>query len=297
MNERLNESTSATIKSIIINIVLTIFKILSGIIGSSNAMIADGIHSASDIITSIGVLAGNIISKKPDDDEHNYGHEKAETLVGFTLSLVLIYVGFKIGYNSLLLMFNLDKIKTPTYLPIIAALVSIALKEYQFYITIKIAKKINSPSLKADAWHHRSDSLSSIGALLGIIGSRIGFKILDPLSGFIVCILVLKVGLDILKTSANELLDYSITKQEQEKIKDLIMTVEGVNYVTSFKSRKHGSYIYIDLSICVDPNITVYKGHEIAHKVEDKIKENIENIKAVAVHIDACTVRYNQKKH
>ncbi|OPJ55073.1 cation diffusion facilitator family transporter [Alkalithermobacter paradoxus] len=297
MDDRLNESTNVTIKSIVINIVLSISKIGAGVFGNSNAMVADGIHSASDIVTSIGVLLGNIIARKPNDEDHNYGHEKAETLVAFVLSLILIYVGFKIGSSSFKLIFNLNDIKTPTILPIIAAIVSILLKEYQFYITIKVANKINSPSLKADAWHHRSDSLSSIGALLGIIGSRLGFKILDPIAGVLVSILVIKVGIDILKTSANELLDYSINKDEEEKIRNIIISVEGVNHITSFKSRKHGPYVYIDLAICVDPNITVYKGHEIAHNVEDKIKESIDNIKGIAVHIDACTMRYNEKKY
>ncbi len=289
MEERLHESTKVTVKSIVMNIILASIKVVAGMIGNSNAMIADGIHSASDIVTSVGVLFGNIIARKPNDEEHNYGHEKAETLVAFVLSLVLLVVGIEIGFNSSKLLFNLKGVKTPTFIPLIAATLSILVKEYQYYITMKVAKQINSPSLKADAWHHRSDSLSSIGTLVGIGGAMLGFKAMDPIAGLIVSLLVVKVAIDILKTAANELMDYSINKEEEKILRQLVLSAEGVRTITSLKSRRHGSMAYIDLAICVDPNITVYEGHKIAHKVEDKIKENIENIKGVVVHIDACT--------
>ncbi|SHH37997.1 cation diffusion facilitator family transporter [Tepidibacter thalassicus] len=299
--ERYDESTNVTIKSIIINVILSIIKVIAGIVGNSSAMIADGIHSASDIVTSLGVLIGNFISKKPHDKEHNYGHERAETLMAFVLSLVLIVVGFEIGFNSLKLLFNLEKVKTPTILPLIIGFVSIIFKEYQYYITIKVANKINSPSLKADAWHHRSDSLSTVGALIGIAGSMLGFKILDPIAGTLVSLFVLKVGLDILKISANELMDYSIEKEDEQKLINLALNTNGVYNVKSLKSRRHGAMAYVDLIICVDSEISVYEGHEIAHNVEEKIIREIEKIKGVTVHVEPrnnnCKICKSNKKN
>lgn len=286
--DRFDESNNVVYQSIIINIILTIFKVAAGIIGNSNAMIADGVHSASDIITSVGVLFGNFVAKKPQDEEHNYGHEKAETLAAFVLSLILVVVGAEIGFKSGQLLFNIDEMEIPTILPLIAAIVSIIFKEYQYYITIRVAKKIKSPSLMADAWHHRSDSLSSIGVLFGIGGAMLGYKFLDPIAGIIVSMLVLKVGIDILKTSANELMDYSVPKEEEIKMKEILLNTKGVNSITSLKTRRHGPKVYVDLAICVDPMITVLEGHEIAHRAEDTIKEQLENIKGVSVHLDAC---------
>jgi cation diffusion facilitator family transporter len=286
MGTRYEDSPSVTIKSIIINIILTVIKLLAGFFGSSNAMLADGMHSASDIVTSVGVLIGNYISKKPQDSEHNYGHEKAETLVAFILSLILLFVGAEIGFNSFKLLFNLDKVKVPTMLPLIVGVISILFKEYQYHITIKVANKINSPSLKADAWHHRSDSLSTIGALIGIIGSMIGFKVLDPLAGVVVSLFVIKVGIEILISSSNELMDYSIEKEEKDKLNTIAMNTKGVFNVKSFKSRRHGAMAYIDLTICVDGKITVFDGHEIAHNVEENIIKSSDNIKAVIVHVE-----------
>ena len=263
MESRYDESNKITILSIIWNIVLTIIKIGAGVLGNSNAIIADGLHSASDILTSIGVLIGNKISKSPNDKEHNYGHEKAETLVALLLSIVLIFVALKIGYGGILSLINVDKIKVPTILPLIVSVISILIKEYQYRITIKVANKINSPALKADAWHHRSDALSSIAAFIGIGGAIIGFKILDPLASIVVALFVSKVGADILLKSANELMD-----------------------ILDLRTRKYGSMAYVDLVICVDKNLTVYKGHDIASNLEDIILKNMDFIKGITVHVE-----------
>ena len=156
---RYDESNKVTIISILLNIGLTVIKVIAGILGNSTAIIADGLHSASDIITYIGILIGNRISRKPRDDEHQYGHEKAESLVSFILASVLIIVALKLGYDGVKNLININKIIKPTMLPLIVSLISIGVKEYQYQITIKVAKKTNSSSLRADAWHHRSDEV------------------------------------------------------------------------------------------------------------------------------------------
>ena len=288
METRFDEANKVTLLSIIWNIILTLIKIFAGISGRSNSMIADGMHSASDIISSFGVLIGNKISKTPNDKDHNYGHEKAETLVSFLLSILLIIVSIKIGFNGIQSLFNLDSVQIPTILPLIVSVISIIIKEYQYRITIKVANKINSPSLKADAWHHRSDALSSIAAFIGIGGSLLGFKALDPIAAIAVAFFVAKVGFDILKDSANELMDYSIDDEQAAQIISIAKETTGVMHLGELKSRRHGAMAYLDLTICVDKNLTVFEGHEIATNLEKCLIEKMNFIKGITVHVEPC---------
>lgn len=288
METRYEEANKVTIQSIVWNVILTIIKIIAGIIGKSNAMVADGLHSASDIVSSIGVLIGNYVSATPQDKEHNYGHEKAETLVSFVLSLLLIFVSLTIGFEAIKSLFDLDSIQVPTVLPLIVSVISILIKEYQYRITIKIANKINSPSLKADAWHHRSDALSSVAAFIGIGGSMLGFKALDPVASIAVALFVAKVGFDILKNSVNELMDLSIDEEQSNQIITIAEKTEGVRNLGELKTRKHGAMAYVDLTICVDGKLTVIEGHDIAHKLERQIIDGMEFVKGITVHVEPC---------
>ncbi|WP_133015702.1 cation diffusion facilitator family transporter [Clostridium cuniculi] len=283
---RYDESNKITIISILLNIVLTILKILSGILGNSTAIIADGLHSASDIITSVGILIGNSISRKPRDDEHQYGHEKAESLVSFTLATVLIGISLKIGYDGLRELINVNNILVPNALPLVVALISIVVKEYQYQITIRVAKRINSSSLKADAWHHRSDALSSIAAFIGIGGAMLGLKILDPIASIIVAIVVVKVGIDILKSACDELMDSSISKQDISKIKSLVDSNEKIYGIKDFKSRKYGSVAYIDMSIFIDKSKTLEEAHDIADNLEHTIISGLSYVKEINIHTE-----------
>ena len=286
MGNRYDESNKITVISILLNIGLTILKILAGILGNSTAIIADGLHSASDIITSIGILIGNKISRKPRDDEHQYGHEKAESLVSFILAAVLIGIALKIGYDGFKDLININNILVPNALPLVVALISIAVKEYQYQITIRVAKKINSSSLKADAWHHRSDAFSSIAAFIGIGGAMLGFKILDPIASIIVAIVVIKVGIDILKSSCDELMDSSISKEDIREIKSLIDNNKKIYGIKDFKSRKYGSIAYIDMSIFIDKSKTLEEAHDIADNLEHSIISNLNYIKEINIHTE-----------
>ncbi|MDU4862933.1 MAG: cation diffusion facilitator family transporter [Terrisporobacter othiniensis] len=287
-NSRYEEATKVTLISIIWNVILTFIKVLGGILGKSNAMIADGLHSASDIISSIGVLIGNKIAKTPNDKEHNYGHEKAETLVSFLLSMLLIGVALKISLNGINSLIHLNDVQVPTFLPLIISVISIGIKEYQYKITIKVAKKINSPSLKADAWHHRSDALSSVAAFIGIGGSLLGFKALDPIATVVVGLFVAKVGLDIFKDAINELMDYSINENDESQIITIANDTDGVLNIGELRTRKHGSMAYVDLTICVNKDLTVLQGHEIANKLEISILEKLQIVKGITVHVEPC---------
>nr|WP_295605041.1 cation diffusion facilitator family transporter [uncultured Terrisporobacter sp.] len=288
MDTRYDEANKVTLQAIGWNIFLAFIKIIAGILGKSSVMIADGLHSASDIITSMGVLIGNYISSKPFDKEHNYGHEKAETLVSFLLSIILVGVALSIGYEASKSLFNIEGIAIPTLLPLVVSIISILIKEYQYRITIRIAKKINSPALKADAWHHRSDALSSIAAFVGIGGAMLGFKILEPLASIVVALFVCKVGYDILKNAVNELMDVSIDETYENEIKKIAQLTEGVMNLGSLRTRKHGASAYVDLVICVDGKLTVTSGHDIATNLEKKIQNDINIVKGITVHVEPC---------
>ena len=288
MDTRYDEANKVTLQAIGWNIFLAFIKIIAGILGKSSVMIADGLHSASDIITSMGVLIGNYISSKPFDKEHNYGHEKAETLVSFLLSIILVGVALSISYEASKSLFNIEGIAIPTLLPLVVSIISILIKEYQYRITIRIAKKINSPALKADAWHHRSDALSSIAAFVGIGGAMLGFKILEPLASIVVALFVCKVGYDILKNAVNELMDVSIDETYENEIKKIAQLTEGVMNLGSLRTRKHGASAYVDLVICVDGKLTVTSGHDIATNLEKKIQNDINIVKGITVHVEPC---------
>ena len=286
MESRYCEANKVTIISILWNIVLAIIKISAGIIGKSNAMIADGAHSASDIISSVGVLIGSKIASIPKDKGHNYGHEKAETLVSFLLAILLVILSIKIGYNGVYSLFHLNEVQIPTTFPLVVSVISILIKEYQYRITIKVAKKTNSPALKADAWHHRSDALSSVAAFIGIGGAILGFKSLDSIASIVVALFIAKVGIEILIGSANELMDISIDEEKEKEIKTIVDEVEGIKSLREIRTRKYGAMAYVDLVICVDKDISVVEGHRIASDLENLILKKMKFIKGVTVHVE-----------
>ncbi len=291
-NERFRIASRITWFTIVLNVILAIAKIGIGIISCSTAMVADGVHTVSDVGSSLGIIVGFFISNKPEDSKHQYGHEKAESIAGFVLSLMLIAVGIKIGYSSIELMIS-GSTKVPGILALWAALISIFVKEFQYRITIREGKRINSSALMADAWHHRSDALSSIGTLIGIAGARLGYKILDPLAGFIVSVIVIKVGIDLFLKGYNELMDSSIEENELTQISNLILKETKIDSISDLKARKHGSKIFVDVEVCVDPNISVLEGHDIAEDVENVIYDNLDNVKKVLVHVNPCVDNKN----
>jgi len=289
-----NHSTANNINRILLitiglNILLLIIKVVSGMLSNSTALIADGLHSGSDVITSIGAIIGMAMARKPRDEMHHYGHEKIETITTFLLSIILIYVGAQIGYSAFVATIKKNPVYF-SYFALFAAFISIVIKEIQYQICFKVGKKEQSTALIADAWHHRSDALSSIAAFIGILGSKYGIYILDSLAGLVVSIIVIKVGIDIFKGCFNELIDVSIHLDEVDSVTQIIMKEPYVKHVGDIRTRKHGSKVFVDIKICVDPCIDVYQGHEIAEKVERIIKSEIENVKDVIVHVDPYSV-------
>ncbi|KXG77881.1 cation diffusion facilitator family transporter [Thermotalea metallivorans] len=285
--ERFKVGNRVILFTIILNVMLTLLKIGVGLFGNSAAIIADGLHSASDMITSVGVIVGMFLASKPEDDCHQYGHEKAESIAGFLLAIILTLTGLKIGFGSIEMLFH-NRYETPHIFAAWVAFFSIIIKEYQFRITMKAAKELNSNAMMGDAWHHRSDALSSIAALGGILGARLGFGFLDPLAGTVVSLIVVKIGLTLLKAGIDELMDGAIDEEQMEEIQKEIRSMDGVIAVNEMKGRKHGSKAYVDVKICVDPLISVYAGHTIGEQIEHLVKAKLTNVKDVIVHLDPC---------
>lgn len=269
----------------IINILLAAIKIAGGIIGNSNAMLADGVHTLSDVLTTLVVIIGLKISSKEADEKHPYGHEKYESIFAKLLSLLLICTGIFIGYEGVKLLIR-GNIRTPSRVALIAAIISILVKEFMYRYTIKVAKNIKSISMEADAWHHRSDAFSSIGTFIGILGSRLGLKVLDPIAAIVVSVFIIKVGVDLYIESIKGLVDESADYEIISKIEDITYSVEGVRGIKNLKTRIFGNKIYVDMDIQVKGDITVTEGHNIAEKVHDLIENNIEDIKHCMVHIE-----------
>ncbi|WP_313757130.1 cation diffusion facilitator family transporter [Tissierella sp.] len=271
--------------TVIINIILAIAKIFAGVLGSSNAMIADGVHTLSDILTTFVVLLGLKISSKEADNEHPYGHEKYESVFAKILSILLLITGVFIGYKSIIILIN-GNINTPKSIALIAAFLSIIVKEGMYWYTIKVARKIKSISMEADAWHHRSDAFSSIGTFAGVLGARLGFPALDPIAGIIVSVLVIKVGVELYVKSVKELVDESASEEVLKIIKEKAGSIDGVRGIKNLKTRVFGNKIYVDIEIFVDSNISVKAGHDIAEKVHDRLEAEISDIKHCMIHIE-----------
>lgn len=270
---------------IVVNTALFAIKFLSGIFGKSQALIADSFHTASDILTSLAVLAGFIYASHPADSHHPYGHGKAESVATKIVSLVLIGLGLKVAYDASRLLI-LQELHRPHQITLWVALFSIAIKEIQFRYAIRYGKKIQSTSLIADAWHHRSDVLSSVAALIGITGARLGFKILDPIAGIVVGIFITKIGFDIFHTAFDELLDSALPKEIINRIEKLTLETEGVKRVTVLKARKLGLDMLVDMTIEVDKNITVENSHLITAMVRRAVLNNVANARDVLIHVE-----------
>ena len=281
-----------TIACIIGNIVLSALKLAAGIIGGSKAMIADSLHSASDIVATSVVLVGIKVAQKPADSEHPYGHGKVEPIAAAFVGVTLIFAAFIIVKGIVESIIN-QTFGTPTFLALAAAVVSIVVKEIMFRITYAAGKKIKSESIMADAWHHRSDAYSSIGTFIGILGAIIGGKLgirflqyLDPIAGAVVACMIFKVAYDILKHAVKGLMDSSPEGEQLMKIWDAAAGIEGVVTVSDIKARYIGQRLFIDLEIGVDSERSVDEGHTLAAFARSRIIDSVPDAYEVMVHVE-----------
>lgn len=288
---KLGEKTSWV--TIVINSGLCIFKILAGIVGHSKAMLADGVHTLSDILATFVVILGLKVSSRDADEKHPYGHEKYEPVFAKIVSAILLLTGFIIGYQSIVSLLR-GNIKTPGKIALVAAFVSVIVKEGMYWYTIKVAKKIKSISMEADAWHHRSDAFSSIGTFFGILGARMGYKFLDPLAGVIVSVFIIKVGVEFYIKATRELVDESADKEIIDNINSIASSTEGVEDINNLKTRIFGNKLYVDIEISVDSTLSVEEGHNIAEKVHDNIETKVEGVKHCMVHVEPYSVESSE---
>jgi cation diffusion facilitator family transporter len=278
--------------SILANLVLSAFKFFAGVFGHSEALVSDSIHSLSDVFSTIIVIIGIRVASKEPDKNHQYGHERFESVTAILLSIVLAITGFGIGLNGFNKIIEKSYLNAqiPTTIALIAALTSIIVKESMYWYTRFGAKKINSGALMADAWHHRSDALSSVGSLIGIIGAKNGFPILDPIATLVICIFILKAAYDIFKDGINKMVDTAIPSKVLDSIRNEVMEVEGVIDIDLLKSRQFGNKCYVDVEISVDGNLKLFAAHEIAAKVHNNIETKFPNVKHCMVHVNPYNI-------
>lgn len=274
--------------SIVVNLLLSLLKLLAGIVASSGAMISDAVHSASDVFSTIIVIIGVQVSTKKSDKDHQYGHERLECVASIVLAVVLCITGLGIGYNGLKTIFSghYEELAIPGILALIAAIVSIIVKEWMFWYTRAAAKKINSGALMADAWHHRSDSLSSVGALFGIFGSRAGYPVLDSVASVVISLFIVKAAYDIFKDAVDKMVDKACDDETIKKMRQVIEEQNGVLGIDILRTRLFGNKIYVDIEIAADGNCTLNETHAVAECVHHKIEQNFPNVKHCMVHVN-----------
>lgn len=275
-----------SIVGILGNILLAGFKLFAGLLGRSGAMISDAVHSLSDVFATFVAFFGVLLARQPEDEEHPYGHERLECVAALILGLILAGTGIGIGYSGIHKLISREELSVPTILPLIAALVSIAAKEGMFWYTMFYAKKMDSSAFKADAWHHRSDALSSVGSFIGIGLAKLGFPIMDPVASLIICLFILKVAFDISKDALDRMLDTSCGEAFEEDLRSFIEGQPGVEHVDLLHTRKFGNKIYIDLEIAAQRDISLIKAHEIAENVHASVEETYPNVKHIMIHVN-----------
>lgn len=276
--------------SIVGNLILSAFKLIAGLVAHSSAMISDAVHSASDVFSTVVVIIGVRLASKEADKEHPYGHERMECVAAIVLAMILFMTGLVIGVEAAknILSGHYGDLQIPGILALVAAVVSIVGKEAMFWYTKINATRIDSSALLADAWHHRSDALSSVGALIGIAGARLGFPVMDSVASLVIFIFILKAAYDIFMDAVNKLVDHSCDEETERQIYDRVMQNEDVTGIDSLHTRIFGNKIYVDLEIAVNGSYTLQKSHEIAEKVHDDIEKNFHRVKHIMVHVNSA---------
>ncbi|MBN1383899.1 MAG: cation transporter [Elusimicrobia bacterium] len=287
MLERINfkDEYVCTIIGLIVNGLLTLFKFIAGIFGHSQAMLADAIHSLSDGFATVITYIALKLSKKPEDREHPYGHENIEIIVSWMVAVLLLLTGIYLGYSAIHTCYH-GQYTVPTKIAAVAAVTSIILKEILYRYTIHIGKVLNSPVLKANAYDHRSDAFSSIGALIGIIGAIYGWRFLDPIAGLVISGFIIKMGLDTMKESNKIVMDALPSEELVNEIRDFITKYNGVRGCSNLRIHPVGRHYIIDVSISVDKDLTVQQGHIIATELREALIKEKPDLKDVIIHIE-----------
>lgn len=272
--------------SAVVNGILFIFKIFAGTVGHSNAMIADALDTLGDTMTSTGMAIGFKIAKRPPDSEHPYGHGKAESIIAKLLAVFLIVLGLKVAYNSIHVMVISHNWYVPGKIALIAAIVSIVVKLGLFQYTHILGNKISSTAMQVYSWNIASDALSSLAALIGIAGARLGFPIMDPLAAFILSLFIIRTGFKGFHRAYDELMDGAPSKAVIDSIREITLKNKNVKAIKDIKVRKMGLDLMIDMTIEVDKDMSVENGHLITDLIRHDILNKIQTAKEVFIHVE-----------
>jgi cation diffusion facilitator family transporter len=267
-------------------VILAAFKLFAGIFGKSGAMVSDAVHSLSDVFATLIAYIGVRLSKRRADAEHPYGHERLECVASLILGLILAGTGIGIGYAGIKNLLSGETLEIPTAFPLVAAIVSIAVKEGMFWYTMHYAKKLDSAAFKADAWHHRSDAISSVGSFIGIGMAKLGLPFMDPVASLVICVLILKVAFDISRDAVYKMLDTSCGNAFEQRLRAFIGAQDGVRKIDLLRTRQFGNKIYVDLEIAVRPDISLRDAHGIAERVHSAVEKEFPNVKHVMIHVN-----------
>ena len=285
-----------SVLSIAANIVLAALKLLAGTIAHSGAMISDAVHSASDVFSTFVVIGGVKMAGKAEDSDHPYGHDRLESVAAIILAIALAITGAGIGIAAVKNIINAKELVIPGALALAAAVISIIVKEAMYWYTRNGAKRIKSDALMADAWHHRSDALSSVGSFIGIGGAMLGYPILDPLASFIICIFILKASIDIFKEAINKMVDKSCDKEVEALMKKMVLSHEDIVSLDLIRTRMFGSKVYVEIEFSADGNMTLYEAHAIAEHIHEEMEEKFPDVKHCMVHVNPIESNHSVAK-
>ncbi len=273
--------------SILVNLLLSAGKLAAGLLANSGAMISDAVHSASDVFSTLVVIVGVKLSGKDSDREHPYGHERMECVAAILLSGILLATGLVIGWEGIQkILSERAELRAPGILAAAAALVSILVKELLFRYVRGFARKLDSTALMAEAWHHRSDALSSIGALAGILGARAGFPVLDPLASVVICVFIAKAAADIFRDAVDKMVDHSCDEETEDQIRLCAVEQPEVERIDLLKTREFGNRIYIEMEIAVNGDLTLRQAHDAEERVHDEIERRFPKVKHIMIHVN-----------
>lgn len=284
--ERYQRARHVTLVGAIVNALLSVFKIMAGWLGNSQALVADGVHSLSDLATDALVLVVSKISSKGADEDHPYGHARIETAATAGLALILIGVAVGIGWPALQQLLAPIKNPPPTAIALVVAVVSVFSKEVLFHYTMRVAKALRSTLLQANAWHHRSDAVSSLVVVAGIIGSMLSWQYLDALASLVVAVMIAMMGAQLGWSALRELTDSGLDQEALDTIEQTIIGVEGVCSMHDLRTRSMGGQTYADVDVMVDPRLSVSEGHRIGDEVRDRLYRDVALMSDITVHID-----------
>lgn len=283
-HEKVAVSVSAV--TIAINLALAGFKFLAGFLAHSGAMVSDAVHSASDVLATFIVILGVKLAGRDADRDHPYGHERLECIAALVLGVILAATGLGIGISGIRKIAGEEALVVPGALALIAAIVSIVVKEGMFWYTWLAAKKINSSALKAEAWHHRSDALSSVGSFAGILGARLGFPVLDSVASVVICLFILKAAWDILKDALSKMTDHACSPELTAEMKETILSQPGVLGLDTLNTRLFGDRVYVDVEIQADGDLPLRVTHATAQAVHDTLEAKFPQVKHCMVHVN-----------